>query len=68
MEQTDSCQREEGRRNWEKECEGLVKEYIFMTHGHGQWSGAGLAGQWGLGRGGQRGKNGGSYNTINNKK
>lgn len=45
---------------------GLLKEYICIIHGYGQWSGAGLVGQWGLGRGGQRGENEDSYNSVIN--
>ena len=57
MEQTDSCHGKEDGRGGGKKGKGLVKEHVWMTHGHGQQSGDELWEQ-GVGQdeGGQRGK------------
>ena len=48
---------EEGRGNRGKKGKGLVKEYVWMTHGHGQWCGDWLWVGVRLGVGGQRWEN-----------
>ena len=66
MRQTDSCR---GRGNGGKKRKGLVKEHVWMTHGHGQRCGDGLWEQaGGLDRGGQRGKNWDTCNRTNKSK
>ena len=68
MEQIDGCQRGEARTGW-KIVKGLTKEYLCMTHGHGQRYGD----QLGKGRGGDwveagKGRKGRDIcNSINNK-
>ena len=56
MEQTDSCTNGGGRENGERKEKGLVKEHVWLAHGHRQWRADWLGESVGLGGGGQKRK------------